>query len=97
MVGIANVLYNFNLVLLWTKFRFNVLFKSPSISICKNFVTLECMLFSLLDMKCYSQGMWKCSRVVVYNFASYWFCSFKSHDYGCLMRDFSTECLYCLV
>jgi hypothetical protein len=39
-----NVLCNFNLVLLWTKFGFSVLFKSPSI--CKNFVILECMCFS---------------------------------------------------
>jgi hypothetical protein len=53
-VGIANVLYNFNLVRLWTKFGFNVLFKSPSI--CKKFVVLECM-FCLLDMKCYIPGM----------------------------------------
>jgi hypothetical protein len=29
-VGRANVLYNFNFVLLWTKFGFNVLFKNPS-------------------------------------------------------------------
>jgi hypothetical protein len=29
MAGEANVLYNFNLVLLWSKFGFSVLFKSP--------------------------------------------------------------------
>jgi hypothetical protein len=43
-VGRANVLYNFNLVLLCTKFGFSVLSKSPSI--CKNFVILECMSLS---------------------------------------------------
>jgi hypothetical protein len=43
-MGRANVLYNFNLVLLCTKFGFSVLFKSPSI--CKNVVILECMYFS---------------------------------------------------
>jgi hypothetical protein len=42
-VGRANVLYNFNLVLLCTEFYFSVLFKSPRI--CKNFVILECMSF----------------------------------------------------
>jgi hypothetical protein len=31
-VGRANVLYNFNLLLLWTKFGFSVLFKSASSS-----------------------------------------------------------------
>jgi hypothetical protein len=36
-------------------------------------------------------------HVVNYNFASYWFCSFKSHDFGFLMWDFHTESLYCLV
>jgi hypothetical protein len=40
-VGRANVLYNFNLVLLWTKFVFRVLLKIHSF--CNNFVLLECM------------------------------------------------------
>jgi hypothetical protein len=44
MAGRATDLYNFNLVLLWTKFGFNVWFKSPSI--CKKFVILGCMSFS---------------------------------------------------
>jgi hypothetical protein len=42
--GRANVLYNFNLVLLYIKVRISALFKSSSI--CKNFVILECMSFS---------------------------------------------------
>jgi hypothetical protein len=41
------------------------------------------MYVSLLDMKCYSPGMGKCSLVVIayvvdYNFASYWFVSIKA-------------------
>jgi hypothetical protein len=45
-VGRSDVLYNFNLVLLCTKFSFSVLFKSPSI--CKNFVILECVSLFLI-------------------------------------------------
>jgi hypothetical protein len=44
-MGRANFLYNFNLVLLCTKFGFSVLFKSPSI--CKTFVILECIVTNL--------------------------------------------------
>jgi hypothetical protein len=45
-VGRANVLYNFNLVLLCTKYGFSVLFKSPSI--CKKICDFGMYVFLFL-------------------------------------------------